>query len=774
MFRESLPAVTQFLYLFANNRSPAANFTYSSMLNTRSLLICATAVCLTLTPVAAASTRTHDAAQASFDDFKGGDLTNLSLSNQGVLRLGPELEQLAELDAAVIWKSATDAAGNLYLGTGNNGVVFKVDPDGEVSRIFEPDEILARALAVTPDGVVYVGTSPNGRVYRIEPGRRPELYFDPPDMYIWELLFDDEGYLYVATGQRARIYRLPPDFQPGMTGDVWFQSDRSHITSMIFDNDGSLLVGAGPRAYLYRVTGENESTVLFNAGASEISQIAVDGDRVFFTTFNQGRGSRPPARTSSARPTPPRDDQSSDSDDDSESSQADSRQQSQQRPRQPDRSQRQPQSGLYQLDSSGFVELLWDHSAVQIFSFARGFNGDWLIGGGRDGELYSVQDPSSWALLQKAADGGEISAIVADANGSGFHVLTSNPARVYRLSGSPAADGEFISSVINADQISRWGRLRTLSLNPLSADGLTWQTRSGNTPEPDSTWQEWLDPQDGRIASAPGRYLQYRFEFDDPTNGLRRVQVFYQHPNVAPVVEQINIMPVGIELMTVRPTQRPTGDINQLIDGPRQNPAQQPRPRRQFRVIGGSDYVSAGWRAVDPNGDQLLFQVELKPLADKTWVLLADELDEPAFSFNTRGFADGYYQIRVTADDRLDNPDGEERSGRRVSDPFLIDNTPPKVELVKQGGDASRYTLTFKARDEWSLISSAEFVHNGGQARRIVPVDGIFDNTTETFEIVLHNLRQGSHSILIEVTDEAGNSSVSSASFEIGGLRPPK
>lgn len=717
--------------------------------------------------VAGASTRTNDAVQSSFDDFKEGDLTHLSLSNQGILRLGPEMEVFASLDASVIWKSATDAAGNLYLGTGNNGVVYKVDTEGEVSRIFEPDEILARALAVTPDGVVYVGTSPNGRVYRIEPGRRPELYYDPPDLYIWDLLFDDDGYLYVATGQRGRIYRLPPDFQPGMTGDVWFQTNRSHVTSMTFDNDGALIVGTAPRAYLYRVTGENESTVLFNAGNAEISQIAVDGENIYFTTFSQTRGGRPPPRPTAPRPTPSRDEgeSSSDNDDDGDGSQAD--RSTPPRPRPPERGMRQPQSGLWQLEPSGFVELLWDQSGVQIFSFVQRADGQWLIGSGKDGEVYSVTDPSSWSLLQQAADGGEVSAILPIPGDDGFFVLTSNPARVYRLSGDPAEEGEFISSVINAEQISRWGRLRMLALNPLSAAGLSWQTRSGNTPDPDTTWQEWLDPEDGRIASAPGRYLQYRVAFDDPANGLRRVQLFYRHPNVAPVVEQINVLPVGIELVPARPPQRPTGDLNQLIDGPRQGPMQPPPQRRQFHVIGGTDYISAGWRAVDPNGDQLLFQVELRELAADSWVTLANDLEEPAFSFNTRGFGDGYYQIRVTADDRLDNPEGEGRTGRRVSDPFLIDNSPPKVELVRQNGDLKRYTLTFKATDEWSIITNAEFVHNGGQTRRIAPVDGIFDDTSETFEVVLLDLRQGHHSVLIEVTDAAGNSSVQSVAFEL-------
>lgn len=721
------------------------------------------AACFMVALAPGASTRTEEVVQSTFEDFGGGKLSGLSLSNQGILRIGPGMELLASLDATVIWKSAVDAAGNLYLGTGNNGVVFKVDPAGEVSRLFEPEEILARALAVTPDGVVYVGTSPNGRVYRLVPGGRPEVYFDPPELYIWDLLLDSDGYLYVATGQRGRIYRLPPDFQPGASGEVWFETSRQHVTSMTLDNDGALLVGTAPRAYLYRVTGKNESSVLFNAGNAEISQIAVNNGRIYFTTFGQGREGRPSGRGSSGRApvVPDIDESGRESGEDSPPERNMSVRRNRQKSGQPE-----PQSGLWRVDESGFVELLWGNEGVQIFSFAEGADGQWLIGSGKDGEVYAVSDASMWSLLQKASDGGEVSSILPAPEG-GYFVLTSNPTRVYRLAGQPAADGEYISQVIDAGQISRWGRLRLLGLDPLSQNGLRWQTRSGNTPDPDDTWQEWLDPDDGRIASAPGRYLQYRVVFEDPRNGLRRVQVFYQYPNVAPVVEQVGIVPIGIEVTTSRSTQRAPSEISELFEGAKLGSRQQSMPRSEFRIIGGAEYITVGWRASDPNGDQLLFKVELRCLPDDPWAPLADELDAPVFTLNTRGFADGYYQIRVTASDSIDNPEGEGRTGSRLSEPFLIDNSPPEVRLLGRHGDADQYVLSFRASDKWSIISSAEFVHNGGSARQVVPDDGIFDNTEESFGVVLRNLRSGTHSVLIQVTDAAGNASVQAVSFEL-------
>ena len=103
-------------------------------------------------------------------------LKNVSLSNTGVLKLAPALEELVEISAPIVWTAIADKDGNLYLGTGNLGKILKVDTEGEISTMFSPEEVLSRALAIDAEGNLFVGTSPMGRVYRITPGGRPEIY----------------------------------------------------------------------------------------------------------------------------------------------------------------------------------------------------------------------------------------------------------------------------------------------------------------------------------------------------------------------------------------------------------------------------------------------------------------------------------------------------------------------------------------------------------------------------------------------------------------------
>jgi sugar lactone lactonase YvrE len=332
-------------------------------------------------PLAAVSTDT--AVQVTYDHFEDGKLENISIPADGGLRLAPAIEKIAKLDAAVIWKAVADADGNMYVGTGNDGKVFKVTPDGTVTTLFTPGESLARALALDAKGNLYVGTSPDGYVYRIAPGGRPEIYFHSDETYIWDLKFDAKGNLYVATGAKGRVYRLPPDYQTTQTPEVYFETDRTHITTLAFDSAGALLAGAGPKSVLYRITAKDKATVLASPGGDEINGIVAQSDgTVYFSTFNKSSapssasghsgasapsGSTPPPPPggggSGGPPpsSPPSDDDGSDDDaggpPGSDSGGG---------PPSPSPSSGPKYSQLYRVNPSGFVEPVWSlaHTGV--------------------------------------------------------------------------------------------------------------------------------------------------------------------------------------------------------------------------------------------------------------------------------------------------------------------------------------------------------------------------------------------------------------------------
>src|SRR3954451_10716570 len=116
-----------------------------------------------------------------------GDARGVSITDTGAITLAPKLDQLFSTEQAYIWSSAVDSAGNVYLGTGHEGKIYKVGPDGRGALLYDAAELDVTALTVGSDGAIYAGTSPDGKVYRIGADSKADVYFDPPDKYIWSL-----------------------------------------------------------------------------------------------------------------------------------------------------------------------------------------------------------------------------------------------------------------------------------------------------------------------------------------------------------------------------------------------------------------------------------------------------------------------------------------------------------------------------------------------------------------------------------------------------------
>src|SRR5258707_10414790 len=116
-----------------------------------------------------------------------GESSGVSITDTGSLMLAPRFTQLFNTEQPYVWSSAIDGQGNIYLGTGHDGRIFRVTPDGRGALLYDSSELDVTALAVGRDGTLYAGTSPEGKVYRITSDGHAEVYFDPSDKYIWSL-----------------------------------------------------------------------------------------------------------------------------------------------------------------------------------------------------------------------------------------------------------------------------------------------------------------------------------------------------------------------------------------------------------------------------------------------------------------------------------------------------------------------------------------------------------------------------------------------------------
>src|SRR5262249_37973484 len=114
-----------------------------------------------------------------------GEARGVSVTDNGVLTLAPALSQLFNTEQAYVWSSAIDPTGNVYLGTGHDGKLFRVTADGNGGLFYKAPELDVTAIAVANDGTVFAATSPDGKIYRLSSDGKAEVYFDPPDKYIW-------------------------------------------------------------------------------------------------------------------------------------------------------------------------------------------------------------------------------------------------------------------------------------------------------------------------------------------------------------------------------------------------------------------------------------------------------------------------------------------------------------------------------------------------------------------------------------------------------------
>src|SRR2546427_10561495 len=226
----------------------------------------------------------------TYDDFRKGKLSNVSLTSDDELILAPRFDLVFNTEQTLVWSIVADSKGNVYLGTGHDGKIFKVDPSGKGTMVVDLSELDVLALAVDGKDVLYAGSSPDGKVYKIENGT-PKVFFDPHTKYIWSLVFDKQGRLLVGTGDKGVIYRVTPDGN----GTAFYNTDETHIVSMAIDKDGNLIAGGDPKGYIYRISPDGKAFVLYDSGMREIHSVAIGPNGTIYASAISGESSIMPA-----------------------------------------------------------------------------------------------------------------------------------------------------------------------------------------------------------------------------------------------------------------------------------------------------------------------------------------------------------------------------------------------------------------------------------------------------------------------------------------------
>jgi len=695
----------------------------------------------------------------TYDEFRKGKLTNLSLTSDDELILAPRFDMVFNTEQTLVWSAVADSKGNVYLGTGHDGKVFKVDAGGKGALVVDLAELDVLALAVDRNDVLYAATSPDGKVYKIENGAAKE-FFDPKAKYIWSLVFDKQGRLLVGTGDKGIIYRVTPDGK----GNPFYDTDETHIISMAVDKDGNLIAGGDPKGYIYRISPEGKAFVLYDSGMREIHAIAVAPNGTIYASAMTGEPNVPSAsspvsatNSGTSQPTitvtvneaePPQDIQvieplepvSSDT------------------PRSQTRkggSDANSQSTVLEILPDGVVNTIWRSRDEMVFSVLPR-DGKLLFSTGTKGRIYSLEGPKSTTLLLESTE--EQTTRLLDV-GNRIYATSSNVGKLFRIGDALATSGTYESTVKDTDSVSSWGKV---SWKSGTGDSIEVSTRTGNTGAPDKTWSDWqLADASGAVSSPKARFIQWKAVLNSNGNRsprLSSVKIPYLQQNFRPEVTNIDVLPSGV-LLQKTPINtgnnfNPNDPATIRANARAGQPKVQPLPPRRVPQRGSQSFQ---WNATDKNQDTLAYDIYYRADNERIWKVLKRDLDDNFYTISSDTLPDGTYVVRIVASDQPSNPPDLTLRGEMESRPFIIDNTPPVVTMTLDRLENKRARVAIEAADQTSTLTQAEVAIDTGDWRPVFPKDGIIDSKSESFSYLSGELTSGEHVIAFRVYDQNDN-----------------
>lgn len=702
----------------------------------------------------------------SREDWLRGKFTGISVSSEGTLSLAPN-EQKIQGPAEEFYMSVlVSRSGDTYLGTGHSGRVFKINRDGKVTLFFQAAEMDVTCLAQDKKGFIYAATSPNGKIYKIDEKGKGEEFFNPAERYIWDMAFSDLGAMLVAVGESGGIYAVSPEGN----GTLIFKAPQNHILCLEKLPNGDFIAGSGGNGLIYKLTPSGKPTVIMETPYEEIRSLALDKDG---TVYAAGSGASSFVKAASSDP-------ASDPAASSGKGDADVQVIVAAPAAQPDKGAvkalpaavEAPGSrnigAIFTVSSDGVAKTLWSSTDEMVYSMiVRPEDGRVIFGAGDKGRLYSV-DKAGKASLLLQLDSEQVYRILP-MEGK-MKIIANNPCYIGDILPEQRLNGEYLSQALDAGIISDWGRLSWTATAEFGAN-IQFQTRSGNTSEPNTTWSEWspfYQKGDEQVLSPRARFLQFKAVFKS-TSGkvsplLTRTLAYYLQANTAPEINRFDMLKPN-EVMLKLPEQ------DDVILGAESNPAD-PRARKDDQMTAflqkkaeRKGYQTVTWDASDDNGDTLEYSIYIRRDDEKSWRLLQSGLDDGIFSFDTLNFPDGTYYLKLEASDRPSNPTESALKTEKVGQPFVIDNSQPEFQTVTAVKQGAMLQMEFTVTDAYSNIEEIKYMVRPGQWQVVFPVDGICDSKSEHFKFSVNLPAGADNMITVRARDSHGNVGVLRQSF---------
>lgn len=691
--------------------------------------------CLLCAGSEAAAARTRLLTAEGYEEFSRCRLAGVAVTDEGQAIAGPAAVAAPDPGVRTVWALIPDGRGGVIAATGDGGLVLRqgAAPNAEPERLGELFDAEVFAVAADPSGGVFAAGAPVGTIMRLAAGSEARTLFDLPEPVVLALLAGDGGVLYAATGDRGRLYRV----NAAGEGDVVYEAPDLSLRCLARSSAGRVWAGTDGRGLVLEIDPARKSArIWYDAAEEEIVALAAHDEAGLFFAANPGPV---PAGGGGGDP--------------GGSSGRDQR----------NAAPAGGQPAVYWMKADGQVRRLWSCPEKMIHALACAPDGSVLVATSGAAGIYRVDAAGRATLLWRAEEEQVLSLVAA---GEEIWAGTGSPGRIYRFT-SAGTDGASITGrVLDAGDQAMWGALRFNGA--LRAGEVRFETRSGYTSEPDPSWSEW-EPAAGegtalKVASPPGRYLQWRASLTQAgtgARGLRRVEIAAALGNTPPQISQLRLSPDEPAFLGNDPSR---GGVTQVLGSGIEIDYNLPPPgmmKAQAEDVPGwvRRLRSVVWDAGDPDGDDLSATIEIRAAGDARFRLLARDLRDRAWTLDEGLLPDGEYEIRVTVSDLPSNAASDARSDSRLTPVFRIDSVPPELSGIEIRRLSTR-TLEVggQASDAAAPLRRVDVSVDGGPFQRLGAVDGIFDTGVESFagQAVLAPDQVGSW-IVVRAQDAAGN-----------------
>ncbi len=684
-------------------------------------------------------------------DFAKGFFDRTATSSEGDVRLSLTLSRAMDTGKPFVWSLLPVGEDTLLAGTGHEGEILRLSPDGRVSVLCRLPELEVHWLL--PDGDDWLaGTSPRGRIYRISPNGQFQQVAQVEQNYPVCAVRRGAGSVLIGAGGNAGVVYEWRDAQ--ITPIL--QTGQNHVTALAVGSDGTVYVGTGDSAMLWRILPDNSTQAIRDFGDGAVSALLAwrDGSvLVALQSRQQVVRLYPDGRTRTVI----------------------------ERTENPILAFIEAPDGSVFACGSGIIYQIFPDNRVNLVE--NRLDVDFATG--------------AWwrsALWLATANGGEIYTARLD-GGEGVYISPVHDARfparwgaLYWLAETPEGTSVEIS---------------TRSGNVAEPDA-SW-----------SNWSSPLTSSGDRITSPPARYVQYRavLRTQNPqvSPRLLSVSLHYRTQNQPPRVT-IRSPKGGTTLsgettiewqaedpdkdsLNYRVFYRAEGeqDWHEIQASGKSNtsPASRPSGNQRATPQASSDEQIPSLEEMMADLRQQVNSDPTIPAEMKAQILASAERDLPQVraamqeevraqsqarkepepppagapttstsrKWDTKSVKDGIYRLRVVASDRPSNAT-DALSAESISEPVIVCNSKPVLIVPSRDGVQVESDGTVQVSgfvlQKLVPVTAVQVRIDGGEWLAAEAVDGVFDSPLEAFRFRSERLSAGEHEITIRAFNSAG------------------